>query len=108
MSNERAVLKLLSEIGSIVIAVICGLWLYHEPSYEPLIALLTASGAIFSQAYLRYREGNIATLFGKLMLPLIRQKEKNTPIASITFDTLSGSKAIRHEVRAWNVIGHRV
>jgi len=96
-------LRLFSEIGAIVIGVISGLWLYYEPGYEPLIVFLSAIGAVFGQAYVRYRDRDITTLIGKIISPLIRWKERNTPIASTSFNTLSGSKAINHEVRIWNI-----
>ena len=79
---------MLSEIVTTLFALISVLWLYYEPGFEPLIALLTALGAISRQVYLRYNEGSFDTLFGAVMLPLVKWKEKNSPVESIIFNNL--------------------
>lgn len=99
---------LLAEIGAIIVGVISGLWLYAQPSFEPLIAFLSAIGAIVVLAQKRFRSVGVSKLLGRARFPIMRWIGRRRVIASISYDTLSGASAIHHEVKAraiWNNAG---
>ena len=96
-------MKLLSEIGTIIVAIISGFWLYTQPGFESLIAFLLMMGAIVVQAHKRFQRRDVSTLLGKALSPIMRWVDRHRAIASISYDTLSDSIAIHHEVRVWAI-----
>lgn len=101
-------MKLLSEIGAIIVGVVSGIWLYAQPGFEPLIVFLLAMGTIVVQANKRFRSDDTSIFLNSALLPIKRWVYKQKAIASISFDTLSGPRAAHHEVRAyaiWDDVG---
>ena len=96
-------MKVLSEIGAIIVAVISGFWLNSQPGPEPLIVFLGPIGAIVVQVNKRFRSRDITTLLGRTFSPIMRWVDRRRPVASFSYDTLSGTNSVRHEVRAWAI-----
>ncbi len=96
-------MKALSDLLLIVAAVISAAWLISNPTYEPAIAFLVAIGAVLTRAIAAFQSRDTSLLLGRLMLPVFRWKDRRTPKAELEFDSLCGSKAIHHSLKAWSI-----
>ena len=95
--------KMISELAKVVVAALAGIWVWRSPGFEPAIVLVVAIGAIFADAADVYGRGAWTSLFGRILAPFARWRDRRTPKALVEFDTLVGSYAIHHTAKAMSV-----
>jgi hypothetical protein len=96
-------MKLVSDLFLIVVVLVSAVWCISNPSYEPALALLSSTSALLARAVAVFRSRETSLLIGRLLLPIRRWKDRHTPQAALEFDSLSGTRAIHHYLKAWSV-----
>lgn len=96
-------MKLVSDLFLIVVVVVSAAWCISAPSYEPALALLTSTAALLARAAAAFQSRETSLLIGRLLLPITQWKDRHTPRAILEFDSLSGTRAIHHSLKAWSV-----
>jgi hypothetical protein len=99
------------QIIALLAVVLAGIWLWFEPGFEPAITLLLGLVTLLG-LYLARKETEGAShfrrVFSRLFLPIRRLVGRRSPLSSLTFKTLRGSKVHEHtaEARAiWDSFG---
>jgi hypothetical protein len=96
-------MKTVSDLLLIVVVVVSAAWCISAASYEPVLALLTSTAALLARIAAAFQSRETSLLIGRLLLPLTQWKDRHTPRAVLEFDSLSGTRAIHHSLKAWSV-----
>lgn len=103
-------MRYIFELLTLAVVIVSAVWLYMAPGFESAIALLVGSSTLVAEVMLTSKGGVGETPVAFLLRPYIRckrakdlERERNTPVAKISFDTLFDLNSIHHEVAAWNI-----
>jgi hypothetical protein len=96
-------MKYVSDFLLVVAVFVSGAWCIVAPSYEPILAFLGAVAVLLTRAVTVFQDEETSQLLRILLRPIAQWKDRRTPRAELSFDSLLGTRAVHHSVKAWSV-----
>lgn len=96
-------MKYASDLLLVVAVIVSVAWCIATPSYEPILAFLGAGTLLLTRAVAVFQGKESSRLLARFLWRIARWKDRRTPRAEFSFDSLHGTRAAHHSVKAWSV-----
>jgi hypothetical protein len=96
-------MKYITDLLMLIAVIVSLAWCIAAPSYEPVLALIGTMTVLIARVVESFQSQETNAIIGRLLLPVKQWRDRRKPRAELKFDSLSGTRAINHSVKAWSV-----